>query len=68
MSIKHYANKIKNIIDQSVLIKFNNNKKLDGVKRKKLDITLANQNGWRAKMNFSKALNKTIEDYKNSHK
>ena len=68
MSIKDYANKIKNKIDQSVLIKFNNNKKLDGVKRKKLDITLANQNGWRAKMNFSKALNKTIEDYKNSHK
>ena len=68
MSIKDYANKIKNKIDQSVLIKFNNNKKLDGVKRKKLDITLANQNGWRAKMNFSKVLNKTIEDYKNSHK
>ena len=68
MSIKDYANKIKNEIDQSVLIKFNNNKKLDGVKRKKLDITLANQNGWRAKMNFSKVLNKTIEDYKNSHK
>ena len=68
MSIKDYANKIKNKIDQSVLIKFNNNKKLDGVKRKKLDISLANQNGWRAKMNFSKALNKTIEDYKNFHK
>ena len=68
MSIKDYANKIKNKIDQSVLIKFNNNKKLDGVKRKKLDITLASQNGWRAKMNFSKVLNKTIEDYKNSHK
>jgi len=68
MSIKDYANKIKNKIDQSVLIKFNNNKKLDGVKRKKLDITLANQNGWRSKMNFSKVLNKTIEDYKNSHK
>ena len=68
MSIKDYANKIKNKIDQSVLIKFNNDKKLDGVKRKKLDITLANQNGWRAKMNFSKVLNKTIEDFKNSHK
>ena len=65
MTIKKYANFIKNKIDSSVKIQFNNNPKLDGVKRKKLDTTLANQNGWKAKMNFSKALDNTIEDFKN---
>ena len=68
MSIKDYAIKIKNKIDPNVLIKFDNNIKLDGVKRKKLDISLATQNGWKTKMNFSKALDKTIEDFKNFHK
>jgi len=67
MSIKDYAIKIKNKIDPNVLIKFDNNVKLDGVKRKKLDTSLAAKNGWRAKINFSKALDKTIEDYINFH-
>ena len=65
MSIKEYANLIKKKIDPSVKIKFDNNKKLDGVRRKKLNISLANQNGWKAKMNFSEALGNTIEDFKN---
>ncbi len=65
MSIKDYAIKIKNKIDPNVLIKFDKNIKLDGVKRKKLDISLASRNGWKSKMNFSKAIDKTIEDYKN---
>ena len=34
MTIKDYANYIKNKIDPNVLVKFNNNKKLDGVMRK----------------------------------
>ena len=64
MSIKDYANKIKNKIDPSVLIKFNKDKKLDGVYRKKLNISLANQNGWKTKMNFEDALDRTIKDFK----
>ena len=68
MTIKDYALKVKKKIDSKVLIKFDNNIKLDGVKRKKLDISLAAQYGWRAKMNFSKALDRTIEDFKNSLK
>ena len=68
MSIKEYAYKIKNIIDPKVVIKFDNNKKLDGVKRKKLDLSLANRNGWKSEMNFSKVLYLTIKDYKNSKK
>ena len=68
MTIKDFAFKVKNKIDSKVLIKFDNNIKLDGVKRKKLDISLATRYGWRAKMNFSKALDRTIEDFKNSLK
>jgi len=66
MSIKDYANKLKNKIDPSVLIKFDNNKKLDGVMRKKLDTSLAKQNGWKAKMNFDEAIEKTIKDFRNN--
>ncbi len=66
MTIKDYALKIKKKIDPKVLIKFDNNIGLDGVKRKKLNISLATRYGWKAKMDFSKALDKTIEDYKNS--
>ena len=68
MTIKDYALKVKKKIDSKVLIKFDNNIKLDGVKRKKLDISLAARYGWRAKMNFSKALDRTIEDFKSSLK
>jgi len=64
MSIKDYANKIKNKIDPSVLIKFNNNQKLDGVKRKKLNNSLANYNGWKTNMNLDEALDRTIQDFK----
>lgn len=68
MTIRNYANLIKKKIDPTILIKFDNNKKLDGVKRKKLDVSLAKKYGWKAKMNFPEALNKTIEDFKNLHK
>ena len=68
MSIREYAKKIKNLIDPNVIIKFNNNKNLDGVKRKKLDILLARKYGWSEKMGFYTALNKTIEDFKRRFK
>ena len=64
MSIREYANKIKNKIDKNVVIKFDNNKKLDGVKRKKLDTSLASKNGWKSKMDFDTALEETILDFK----
>ena len=64
MNIKDYAIKIKNKIDPNVLIKFNNDKNLDGVKRKKLDISLATKYGWTSKMNFNTALDNTIKDFK----
>ena len=68
MTIKDYGDFIKKKIDPEVLIKFNNDKKLDGVMRKKLNISLANQYGWKSKMNFSKVVDKIIEDFKDSQK
>lgn len=68
MSIREYAKKIKNLIDPSVIIKFDNNKNLDGVKRKKLDTSLARNFGWSSKMKFDKAIDNTIEDFKRKFK
>ena len=36
--------------------------------RKKLNLGLANQYGWKSKMNFSKVLDKIIEDFENSQR
>ena len=63
-TIKEYARKVKEKIDTSVNIKFDNNKKLDGVKRKKLDTSLAHKYGWKSKMNFDETLEMTIEDFR----
>ena len=68
MTIKDYSDFIKKRIDPEVFIKFNNDKKLDGVMRKKLNTSLANQYGWKSKMNFSKVVDKIIEDFKYSQK
>ena len=68
MTINEYANLIKKKIDPEVMIKFNKDKKLDGVMRKKLNLSLANQYGWKSKMNFSKKIDKIIEEFKKSQK
>ena len=67
MTIKDYANHIKKNIDPNIKIKFDNNKKMDGVKRKKLNISLANKYGWKSKMNFKKVLKEIINDFRNSN-
>ena len=68
MTIKNYASLIRKKIDPKVLIKFNNDKKLDGVMRKKLNLSLANSYGWKSKMNFMRVLEEVIEDYINIHR
>ena len=68
MSVRNYAYLVKKKIDPEVKIKFNNDKKIDGVMRKKLNLSLANSYGWKSKMNFSKALDKIIEDFKTNHR
>tara|TARA_B100001248_G_scaffold262149_1_gene256368 strand:+ start:5093 stop:6031 length:939 start_codon:yes stop_codon:yes gene_type:complete len=67
-TIKEYAYLIKNIIDPGVKIKFDKDIKMDGVKRKKLDTSLAYRYGWKTKMNFKKALESTIKDFIDSKK
>ena len=62
-SIKEYAKKIRDKIDPGIHIWFDNNKRLDGVKRKKLNLNLARNYGWKSKMNFDEALDKTIKDF-----
>lgn len=66
-TIKDFAKKVRKKIDPSVIMKFDNNKKLDGVKRKKLDINLAKKYGWKSKMNFDETLEMTIEDFKRKY-
>ncbi len=63
-TIKEYAKKVRSKIDKSVIIKFDNDKKLDGVKRKKLDTNLARKYGWKNKMNFDETLEMTIKNFK----
>ena len=68
MSIKDYAKEIRNKIDKKVKILFDKNKKIDGVKRKKLDTNLAKINGWESKMHFRDAIDRTIKDFKKNNK
>ena len=36
--------------------------------RKKLNLSLAESYGWKSKMNFSKAIDEIIRDFKNSNR
>ena len=64
-SIKDISNKIIKTLNINLKIKFDNNIKLDGVKRKLLDSSLAKKYGWKPKIKFDKAI---IETYKNLEK
>ena len=74
MTISGYANLIKKIIYPKLKIKFDNNKSLDGVKRKLMDSSLARSYGWKPKhdlnnsiINLYKTLKeKNFNDFKKS--
>ncbi len=74
MTIAGYANLIKKIIYPKLKIKFDNNKSLDGVKRKLMDSSLARSYGWKPKhdlnnsiINLYKTLKaKNFNDFKKS--
>ena len=55
-------------VNPGVKIKFDKDAKMDGVRRKKLDTSLAYHYGWKTKMNFKKALKSTIKDFIDSTK
>ena len=68
MSIKEYAYKIKNIIDPKVIIKFDNNKNLDGMESKVLDTGIAQSYGWLPEINFDSAIKETYQDLSKNFK
>ena len=67
-SIKQISNKIIKILNFDLKIKFNNNSKFDGVKRKVLSTKLANSYGWRHKIKFDKAIIETYKDLEKNYK
>ena len=67
-SIKQISNKIIKILNFNLKIKFNNNSKFDGVKRKVLSTKLANSYGWRPKIKFDKAIIETYKDLEKNYK
>ena len=67
-SIKKIANKILKILDLDIKIKFDNNSKFDGTKRKVLDTTIAKKYGWKPKINFEKAIIETYKDLVKNYK
>ena len=74
MTIAGYANFIKKIIYPKLKIKFDNNKSLDGVKRKLMDSSLARSYGWRPKHDLNNSIinlykilkEKNFNDFKKS--
>jgi len=56
MTIKQYAYFIKNIIYPELKIKFDNNRELNGVKRKFLDISLAKSYNWKPNCNLGNSV------------
>ena len=67
-SIKKIAKKILKILDLDIKIKFDNNSKLDGTKRKVLDTTIAKNYGWKPKISFENAIKETYKDLIKNYK
>ena len=68
MSIKDYTKIIKKILKVNVNVKFDNNKKLDGMKSKVLDTSLALSYGWKSKTRLEDAIFETYHDLKKNIK
>ena len=67
-SIKEFAKLILKVLKVKLKIKFDNNKKLDGMKSKVLDTTLAKRYGWKPKIKLDDAILKTYEELKKNFK
>tara|TARA_B100000795_G_C22789436_1_gene436170 strand:- start:983 stop:1939 length:957 start_codon:yes stop_codon:yes gene_type:complete len=62
-TIRQFVNKVKKKIGANILIKFDNNKVMDGTPRKILDCSLARSYGWKKKVSFDKGLELTLKDF-----
>ena len=66
-SIKQISNKIIKILNLDLRIKFNNNSKFDGVKRKLLNSSIAHAYGWKPKIKFEEAILNTYNDLESNY-
>ena len=67
-SIKEFAKLILKVLKVKLKVKFDNNKKLDGMKSKVLDTTLAKRYGWKPKIKLNNAILETYEELKKNFK
>lgn len=67
-TIKEYTKKIIKILNLRIKIIFNNDKKLNGVMRKKLDLSVAKKYGWKYKIKFKDAIQITFKDLTKNYK
>lgn len=65
MSVLDYAEMIKKKIYPELKIKFDNNNKMDGVKRKVMDSSLARKYGWTSKTKINDAIDLIYKEIKN---
>jgi GDP-L-fucose synthase len=61
-TIKEFTKSIIKILKLKIKVKFNNDKRLNGVMRKKLDLSLAKKYGWKYKTSFDDAIRFTYND------
>ena len=66
-SIKSYAYQIIKILNFKLKIKFDDNKKFDGVYSKVLSTKVAKKYGWKPKIKFNKAILETYKDLINNY-
>ena len=67
-SIKEFAKLILKVLKVKLKVKFDNNKKMDGMKSKVLDTTLAKRYGWKPKMKLNDVILETNEELKKNFK
>ena len=67
-TIKEFTKDIIKILKLKIKVKFNNDKRLNGVMRKKLDLSLAKKYGWKYKTSFDDAIRFTYSDLITNYK
>jgi GDP-L-fucose synthase len=67
LSIKEYAEMIVKILNVNIKIKFDKNKKLDGVYRKVLDSGIAKKYGWKSEDKINETIKETYNDMINNY-
>ena len=67
-TIKEFTKSIIKTLELKIKVKFNNDKRLNGVMRKKLDLSLAKKYGWKYKTSFDDAIRFTYNDLIRNYK